>query len=122
MRTLTLSLVLTIGATFLLASIEPGTAKKGVIEASEIVLKSPDGKHKITILANNAVAGIWIANLEKKNSIAIYENKDQIAIGIYPKLFSTNMGEAYPLLNCLTVDANGDGYLQLYKNGKLLPK
>ena len=81
--------------------------------ASKIILRSPDGKRTITIEARNDIAGFWTSNKENRRSIAIYDANDQTGIGIYPDTRAA-------LLNCLTVDGEGNGRLQFYKDGKLI--
>lgn len=87
MRTLCVGLILSLG--FAAASVAGHSGDSSVstrhIEAERIILKSPNGRHTVTISATDKGAGVWIHDAEEHSrSICIYNlEKEGTAIGLH---------------------------------------
>jgi hypothetical protein len=74
-----------------------------------ITLRSPNGKHKLTLQATDRGAGLWIEHDGHRGPmVAIYSLDDQNGIGFYAA-----GSKAGPMAIALGVDAKGEGGIQL---------
>lgn len=82
------------------------------IEAQEIILRSPDGKRSISLVANNDVAGVWIQDDADGPLVCIYTTDAQTCLGIY------SPGDKEIVNIGIALDQQGEPMLQIAPKGK----